>query len=65
MDNVLRHVVIGRGNEHFGASHTVAAIRRRLGLAAEQAKVSAGVGFRKRHGSGPFTADHTRQIDGL
>ncbi len=60
--DVLGHIVLTGTDKDFGAGDGVAAIRLRLGLGAQQAQVTAAMGFGQAHGARPAALDQARQV---
>ena len=65
VDDVLRHVMFTGGDEDLLPGDQIAAIVLRFGLRAHQAQVGTAMRFRQVHGTGPFAADHLRQVGPL
>ena len=62
VDDVLGQVVLAAGDKDLGAGDLEAAIGLRFSLGADNAQVSAGVGFGQAHGAGPDARVHVRQV---
>ena len=65
MNDVARHVVLTCRNEDLGAGDRIGAIRLRLSLGADHAKVRAAMRLCQVHRARPFSRDHLGQVHGL
>ena len=65
VDDVLGHVVLAGGDEDLLAGNAVGTVALRLGLAAQQTQIGAGVRLGQAHGAGPLTAGELGQVGGL
>ncbi len=63
--DVLGHVVLAVGDEDLGAEDLVRAVRLRLGAAAHQRQVGAGLGLGEVHRAGPLAGNELFQVGGL
>ena len=61
MHDVVRKIVIARGNKYFGSTNAVRTVRVGLGTCIQQSNVGPAMRLGQAHGSSPFSRYKTWQ----